>query len=69
MTWLGDTNKKLPDAEKETLLAKRATLVKQVEALKKAGPKGKMAHQIRHHAEDMAAVAAEILKIDKKLGR
>lgn len=69
MTWLGDPNKAIPEKEKADLLAKREKLVAQVTALKVAGPKGKMAHHIRHHAEDMAAVAKEIAKIDKKLGR
>lgn len=68
MAWLGDTTKKLPDAEVEKLKAKRAALVEEAQALgKKTSFPTPWAK--RFHEEDLNEIAKKIGAIDRKLGR
>lgn len=69
MVWLGDTRSTILQSERETLLAERSELVKQVEQLNAAPKQSNSAWADRFRAEDLQVLAKKIINIDKKLGR
>ena len=69
MVWLGDTRSTLLTSEREALLAERATIVSQIEALKKSPKQSNAAWADKFRNEDLGALAKKVVNIDKKLGR
>lgn len=68
MTWLGDPQAVLPQADIEKLKTKREKLVKKVEELGRVTT-FRTESAKRFHQEDLTKLAKEIGAIDRKLGR
>ena len=60
---------KLTDDQRAGLLTKRDWHVAEIKALKQKGPTSQAAHHLRFFEEDLKAIAAKIVSIDRKLGR
>lgn len=69
MTWLGDPNSKLPEADRVKLLEQRVKIVKQIEKLSMQPLASKSQASAQGRQEDLLALAKKIKIIDKKLGR
>lgn len=68
MTWLGDPNAALPEAEVAKLKAKREVLVGKIQVLQQITVFKTDAAK-RFHQEDLTKLAKDIGTIDRKLGR
>jgi hypothetical protein len=69
MTWLGDPNGGLSDAEREKLEEERARIVTEVRLLDMAPLRMDRPALVRGRQEDLINLAKKIKAIDKKLGR
>jgi hypothetical protein len=70
MTWHGDQTEGRPEGDaKAKLLAERAKIVTQIEALKAAPLRSKTQSAAAGRIEDLTALAKKVTAIDRKLGR
>jgi hypothetical protein len=70
MTWHGDQTEGRPEGDaKAKLLAERAKIVTQIEALKAAPLRSKTQSAATGRIEDLTALAKKVTAIDRKLGR